>query len=314
MDTIDILLATYNGEKYLREQLSSIENQTYTNWHLIVRDDVSKDKTIEILEDFKKRNSSKVTIINDGVSSGCAKNNFFKLMNFSENEYIACCDQDDIWLENKLEIMYQEIKKLELENSKDIPLLVHCDLCVVDQNMKVIADSMFDYSLFNKSADSINYYLLENYVTGCAMMFNKKLKSYMLKNYDLEKIYMHDWLAALIAYGLGKGRLINKSLIKYRQHGNNTLGAKPAKSISNFIMEAQRGFKFAREVVIGTYVQAGEFYRVNKEDIDKIGLGYMIKGYSELKDKRKITRLLFYKKNNIRKVGFVRKVWLIIFG
>lgn len=313
MDTIDILLATYNGEKYLKEQLESIENQTYDNWHLIVRDDGSKDNTLRILKEFENKYPSKVTIINDGISSGSAKNNFFKLMNYSENEYIACCDQDDIWLENKVEVMYKELKKLECENSRDIPLLVNCDLYVVDQNMKVIANSMFDYSLFNKKANSVNYYLLENYVTGCAMMFNKKLKEFLLKDYNLEKIYIHDWLAALIAYSLGKGEFINQSLIKYRQHGNNSLGAKPAKSIRNFILEAKRGFKFARKVVIGTYEQTGEFYRVNKKEIDEKKLD-IIKGYADLQYKNKISRLLFYKKYDIRKVGFVRKIWLIIFG
>lgn len=313
MDTIDILLATYNGEKYLKEQLESIENQTYDNWHLIVRDDGSKDNTLKILKEFENKYPSKVTIINDGISSGSAKNNFFKLMNYSENEYIACCDQDDVWLENKLEIMYKELKKLENENSRDIPLLVHCDLFVVDKDMNIISNSFFDYSLFNKNADAINFYLLENYVTGCAMLFNRKLKWYMLKNYNLEKIYMHDWLAALIAYTFGEGKFINQSLVKYRQHGNNSVGAKSAKKISTMIANAKRGFRFARKVVTDTYEQAEEFYKVNKEEIDQKKIN-IINGYANLQNKNKISRLLFYKKYNIRKIGFIRKIWLIIFG
>lgn len=313
MDTIDILLATYNGEKYLKEQLESIENQTYDNWHLIVRDDGSKDSTLKILKEFENKYPSKVTIINDGISSGSAKNNFFKLMNYSENEYIACCDQDDVWLENKLEIMYKELKKLENENSRDIPLLVHCDLFVVDKDMNIISNSFFDYSLFNKNADAINFYLLENYVTGCAMLFNRKLKWYMLKNYNLEKIYMHDWLAALISYTFGKGKFINQSLVKYRQHGNNSVGAKSAKKISTMIANAKRGFRFARKVVTDTYEQAEEFYKVNKEEIDQKKIN-IINGYANLQNKNKISRLLFYKKYNIRKIGFIRKIWLIIFG
>lgn len=313
MDTIDILLATYNGEKYLDEQLKSIENQTYKNWYLIIRDDGSKDNTINILNNFKKKYPDKVKIINDGISSGSAKNNFFKLMSYSENEYISCCDQDDIWLDNKLEIMYEELKKLENENTNQIPLLVHCDLYVVDQNMNIIADSFFDYSLFNKHAETINCFLLENYVTGCAMMFNRKLKDYMVKDYNLNKIYMHDWLAALIAYGFGKGKFINKSLIKYRQHENNSVGAKSAKKLSTMIANAKRGFKFARKVVTDTYEQVEEFYRVNKDEVDQIHLK-IIKEYANLKNKNKISRLIFYKKNNIKKVGFIRKIWLLVFG
>lgn len=313
MDTIDILLATYNGEKYLREQLISIENQTYKNWYLIVRDDGFSDDTVNILENFKKKYPNKVKIINDGTSSGCAKNNFFKLMNYSENEYISCCDQDDIWLDNKLEIMYQELKKLENENTCQIPLLVHCDLYVVDQNMNILSKSFFDYSLFNKKAETINCFLLENYVTGCAMMFNRKLKDYMLKEYDLNKIYMHDWLAALIAYSFGKGKFINKSLIKYRQHENNSVGAKSARNVSTMISNAKKGFKFARKVVTDTYDQTGEFYRINKSEVDERNLK-IIKEYANLKNKNKISRLIFYRKNNIKKIGIIRKIWLLVFG
>lgn len=313
MDTIDILLATYNGEDYLEEQLKSIENQTYDNWHLIVRDDASKDNTLRILESFKKKFPDKTTIINDHDFSGSAKNNFFKLFHYSKNEYICCCDQDDVWLENKLEIMYNEMKKLQKENTSNIPLLVYSDLYVVDKNMKVIAKSFFEYSLFNKNALTINDFLLENYVTGCAMMFNKKLNEYMLKKYNLEKIYMHDWLAALIAYSFGKGKFINISLVKYRQHEKNSVGAKSATDISAFISNIKRGFKFARKVVTDTYEQVEEFYRINKKEIDNKNLD-VVKEYAGLKRKPKIVRLIFYRKNRIKKIGLIRKVWLLVFG
>lgn len=313
MDTVDILMATYNGGQFLKEQLDSIENQTYSNWHLIVRDDGSKDDTLEILKTFKEKFPNKVTVVNDGKPSGCAKNNFFELMHYSTNKYISCCDQDDIWLQNKIEIMYQEIKQLENKYSNDVPLLVYSDLYVVDQDMNIIDDSFFNYSLFNKNATCINNFLIENYVTGCAMMFNNSLKEYMLKNYDLKKIIMHDWLAALIAYSFGHAKFLNIPLVKYRQHGDNSVGASSPKKISNLISNAKKGFKFARKVVTNTYDQVEEFYRINRLEINKRGLT-IIKGYANMKNKSKVKRMIFYKKNGIKKIGLIRKIWLIVFG
>lgn len=313
MDTIDILMATYNGEQYLKDQLESIEKQTYDNWHLIIRDDGSKDRTKQILLNFKKKFPDKVTLIDDDHPSGCAKKNFFKLFQYSTNKYISCCDQDDIWVENKIEIMYQEIKKLESGYSNKVPLLVYSDLYVVDQGMNIISNSFFDYSLFNKNASAVNNFLIENYVTGCAMMFNECLKNYMLKNYNLEKIIMHDWLAALIAYCFGKAKYIDKPLVKYRQHGDNSVGANSPKKISNLISNAKKGFKFAKKVVTNTYDQVEEFYLVNKFEVDSHNLKVVIE-YAKLKNKSKLERLSFYKNNGIKKIGLVRKIWLIVFG
>lgn len=242
-----------------------------------------------------------------------AKNNFFELMHYSTNKYISCCDQDDIWLQNKIEIMYQEIKQLENKYSNDVPLLVYSDLYVVDQDMNIIDDSFFNYSLFNKNATCINNFLIENYVTGCAMMFNNSLKEYMLKNYDLKKIIMHDWLAALIAYSFGHAKFLNIPLVKYRQHGDNSVGANSPKKISNLISNAKKGFKFARKVVTNTYDQVEEFYRINRLEINKRGLT-IIKGYANMKNKSKVKRMIFYKKNGIKKIGLIRKIWLIVFG
>ena len=95
---IDILLATYNGEKYLPELLSSLEQQTYTDWKLIIIDDCSKDKTIDILHSFKETSKHSVEIFINSKPVGCGKDNFFALAKKSTSDYIAFCDQDDVWL------------------------------------------------------------------------------------------------------------------------------------------------------------------------------------------------------------------------
>lgn len=312
-DTIDILMATYNGEQYIKDQLKSIENQTYKNWYLIISDDCSTDSTISIIKKFQEKYPTKVNIIYNKKSSGSAKNNFFNLFKYSKNKYIACCDQDDVWLNDKLEIMYNTLKKQEKQSSKETPILVYSDLMVVDCNLNIIDKSFFNYSQLRKKIRGVNDLLIENSITGCAMMFNSNLKEYLLKPYNLNKIIMHDWLAGLVAYSFGVGIFIDQPLVKYRQHGDNSVGANSPKKVSNLISNAKKGFKFAKNVVINTYNQIEEFYRINKLEIDDVGLS-IINGYAMLNNKNKIYRLYFYRRNKIQKIGLVRKVWLLVFG
>lgn len=309
-ETIDILLATYNGEKNLEAQLQSIIDQTYSNWNLIVRDDNSTDKTMDILECFKNQYPDKINIVKDNYVCGSAKKNFFRLFNYSTSKYIACCDQDDYWLENKLEIMVKELKKIE---RKGMPALVYSDLYVVDSKLNIISDSFFDYSMFPKNASKINDILIQNCVTGCAMMFNDELREYLVKDYNIDNIIMHDWLAGLIAYTLGTAKFVDQSLIKYRQHDSNTVGANNPKTFKNAIIQARKGFKFARKVVTDTYAQIQEFYDINQQDIP-IEIKNLLIGYGNLKNQTKIKRLYFYRLNNIKKQGIIRKIWLLIFG
>ena len=98
---VEILMATYNGEKYIGEQIESILSQSYTNWIIRISDDCSKDKTAEIIKKYAEEYPEKIEIIENKSPSGSAKNNFFRLLGISTGEYIMCCDQDDIWKENK---------------------------------------------------------------------------------------------------------------------------------------------------------------------------------------------------------------------
>ena len=124
--TVDILLATYNGEQFLKEQLESIFNQTNNNFKLIIRDDGSTDGTGRILKEYKSKYPDKINLIIDSEATGSAKMNFSKLMEASSAEYIFFCDHDDIWLPNKIQIMLTEIQKIETSipyNLKKKPFL-----------------------------------------------------------------------------------------------------------------------------------------------------------------------------------------------
>lgn len=142
-----ILLSTYNGILYLEDFLTSLEKQTYQNWNLIVRDDGSSDDTLAILHKFSN-NINKVSNLKDRQNLG-AKKSFSLLLDVAlqslkQNEYIMFADQDDVWHTDKIQKIYQKMQELEKIHGKDVPLLIHSDLTVVDQNLEIVAHSFVE--------------------------------------------------------------------------------------------------------------------------------------------------------------------------
>ena len=172
-----ILMATYNGEKYLKEQIDSILNQTYKNWRLIIHDDNSTDNTLNLIKEYVEKYPEKIILIDDDISTGGAKENFAYLLNKIDDnfDYIMFSDQDDVWFENKIELTLNKMIETERKYSKK-PILVHTDLKVVDENLNVIAESMIRYQKIDiNNQKYIKFLALENVVTGCTVMINKYL-------------------------------------------------------------------------------------------------------------------------------------------
>ena len=224
---IYILMATYNGEKYLSKQLDSLLVQTYGNWKLYIHDDNSSDKTVEIIKEYQNRYPERIVFFDDNVSSGTAKENFTYLLKCIDDkfDYLMFCDQDDVWLDDKVELTLA--KMLEVEKKyPQTDVLIHSDLKVVDADLNIISDSMFEYqNLDIKNQESLEKISMQNIVTGCTMMINKDL--YQDAKEIPKEAMMHDWWIAIVA--LKKGgviKFLDKSTILYRQHGANSVGSK----------------------------------------------------------------------------------------
>ena len=219
--TIFILLATYNGEKYLPEQIKSLQNQTFTDWKLLIRDDGSTDKTINIIIEYAA-SDSRINLISDELKRIGACQSFSELLNYAaEADYVMFCDQDDVWLPNKIEVSIHTIKRIENEN--DMAALAHTDLIVVNENLEVKSKSYWDYHNINPERKKINHLLIANTVTGCTIIINKKL---MNLGYPIPNgVFMHDWWFALLASIFGTIETIHEPLILYRQHSSNSVGA-----------------------------------------------------------------------------------------
>lgn len=221
--TIDILLATYNGEQYLGEQLESLLHQSLQNWQLLIHDDNSTDCTVDIIREYAKRYPSKIKFIEDSISFGSASGNFGFLLEHSEAEYIMFCDQDDIWLPYKIEHSLNEMRQLETQYG-NVPLLVFSDLKVVDENLSIRSNSMWLSQKLNPdTVHDLYSELALNVVTGCTVMINQAAKKCIAP--IPSHAMMHDhWIASNIAK-YGHASYIPEPLVLYRQHGANVIGA-----------------------------------------------------------------------------------------
>ena len=275
-EKIDILLATYNGEKYVREQIESILNQTYKNIHLIISDDVSTDKTREILKEYEKNEN--VTIYYQPQNLGYIKN-FEFLISKVENNIYMLSDQDDVWLPEKIEKTYACLKK---ENAD----MVFTDLKVVNQKLEELYPSFNDYMLLSRKIKKyihtpyVNY--LYNCVTGCTIMSKKACIQYILPIPKTSKYMIHDcWMGLMISIN-GKLVYLPEQTILYRQHGDNQVGTeklshkfKKLEQVRNLFIEVKLG-------VFSTYVENNSRFPEIMQELNKKALDY----YRMIKNKK----------------------------
>ncbi len=233
---VAILLSTYNGAEYLNEQIESIEQQTYVNWQLYIRDDGSKDQTTKIIQQYQQRDS-RIHFLNKGhIENVGVKRSFMNLLANTQADYYMFCDQDDVWLTEKVAWTLTEMQQNE---RSAVPCLVHTDLMVVDQDLKA------QRVMFGRDfQDAFRDVLYSNSVTGCTIMLNEALRQILLQqSFDWQRIVMHDWWFALVAAAFGDIYYLAKPTILYRQHGDNTFGADV-----NGLQRMRRFFKMENEV------------------------------------------------------------------
>jgi len=223
---IYILLGTYNGARFIGEQLRSIQAQTVSNWNLLVRDDGSQDGTLEVVADVA-RHDERIRCVGDGHGRLGIVGNFGELMRIAHAEgadYIFFSDQDDVWVSNKIADQLTYLKEMESRHGQKIPVLVYSDLEVVSEQLERIHPSFMCYQgLIHESHDPLRVLLTQNFVTGCATAINCPLLELAIPL--PADVIMHDWWLALCAAACGRiGHLPNPTL-RYRQHDSNQIGA-----------------------------------------------------------------------------------------
>ncbi|NQM13749.1 glycosyltransferase family 2 protein [Streptococcus suis] len=215
---VNILMSTYNGQQFLTEQIRSIQEQSYTDWTLFIRDDGSSDNTKEILKNFERQDSRIHLIESDKSDNLGVIKSFHKLVNHDRADYYFFSDQDDVWLPNKLELSLKEAQNYPA----DLPLMVYMDLKVVNQDLEIMTESMVKSQSHHANTELVQE-LTENTVTGGVAMINHALAEMWQETDD---ILMHDWYLALLASAFGNLVFIDQPGELYRQHSDNVLGAR----------------------------------------------------------------------------------------
>ena len=304
---VEILMATYNGSKYIAEQIDSILNQSYENYHLMISDDESTDDTVEIIDNYVSKYPSKITRVVSNMHFGNARDHFFWLMKKCNEEYIMFSDQDDVWNKDKIEVSMNELLKLESKNTKDTPLLVFTDQTVVDSNLNIISTSMMTYQKQDTKLIDYKKLLFQNIVTGCTVCTNKALVELSLQFKDSNSIIMHDWWLAVVASRFGKVSYLNQSTMLYRQHVGNSVGARDVTSAS-YKISVLKNIDILEDKIQKKKKQAELFGKLYNKDLSNEDKQFL----NQFKKKRSGIKFYFECKNLVH--GMNRLFGFMILG
>lgn len=306
---IEILLATYNGAQWLPELLDSLLQQSDYNFSILARDDGSTDQTVRILTEFQRTYPSKLKLINDSHGNLGVVGNYNRLIEASNANYVMFCDQDDIWLPDKLKTTFQKILEVESAVGVSTPILVHTDLEVVNSDLEVIDPSFWhNQKLDPVKGNTLNRLLVQNCITGCTCMVNRALLNIA---YPIPKeALMYDWWFALVAKCFGNISVIPEATIQYRQHLSNVLGSihwGPAYIIQTILKEFRNNH--IKKSIYNSSLQARYFLSVYENSLSEYQKK-MINAWATICEagcfaKRiRILRFRFLKTGWIRNLGF----------
>ena len=290
--TIQVLLATYNGARFLRQQVDSVLAQEGVDVRILARDDGSSDGTQALLADYARALPNRLQVLHDDLRTGTARGNFGLLLQAAAAPYAAFCDQDDVWLPGKLGASMAVMRSLEAAHGTHAPLLVYTDLRVVDEDLRTVSDSLWQSNnLRNASSPTLAGLLTENTVTGCTVLLNRALVDRMRAMPSTAQ--MHDHWAALIAASLGAIRALPQPMVLYRQHASNVIGAVqekqslPAK-ISRFL--SQEGMAARRTQYLADRAQAQSLLNLHGS-VMRADTRRTVEGFLALEDMPRMQRL-----------------------
>lgn len=264
LSRIQVLLATYNGKDFLREQIESIMCQDYDNLDVLARDDGSSDGTQGILEEYAGRYPGRFRVLPSGSTNGGIVHNFLSLMKSSTAEYLCFSDQDDIWLADKVSKTKRKMDELERKWGAHTPLLVFTDLRVVDQNLDTLYPSFWSHMGIDPEwINNLGALLVRPTVTGCTALINHQMVELAVRM--PQDAAHHDGWIGLLAAGMGKAAFLKEQTVLYRQHGRNAVGTgenqRPT-SHENVLRRVRRQTEFHIERWCSNQKEAAAFLEV----------------------------------------------------
>ena len=306
---ITIVMGTYNGEKYVGEQLDSLLGQTLLPDRILILDDCSADSTPQILERYAQDYPGLIEVVRNRENSGGSARNFMSMMTTVRDDYLMLCDQDDVWLPDKIQLSYDAITAMEAQWGVEVPCLMHSDLRVVDEDLTPDANSFRESTFANYDRTTLRDQLIQNTATGCTIMYNRALANLITR--APQHMVMHDWWISLIAAAFGHMGHIDDCTILYRQHRANQIGVTD--------MRTWR-YKFARLFNPGqvkadiakTYPQAQEFLQFFADRLTPAQIT-LLQDYCSIPARSKLGRIASVIRWGFWKTGFSRNVAYLLF-
>ncbi|MCR5097801.1 MAG: glycosyltransferase family 2 protein [Lachnospiraceae bacterium] len=313
-----ILLATYNSEKYIGEMISSLLNQTFTDFVCYIHDDGSGDGTLKVLEGYAASHPDKFYILRDETSHLGAKGNFLHLLKSVEADTYFFADADDVWMKDKMEKSLDALGRLGDAG----PCAVFSDMKVTDENLNVTHGSFIRALDRDPSYHSFQEIIMDNPAAGCTLCFNRACRDAAIFATDEKAdekfaqasslVEMHDVWVLLTAALLGRVDVMDEPLVYYRQHGDNEMGAK-TESVAK---KAGRNMSGA---VAGDLASKKKDYYDNAKNLARAGLllsdlsedkRRILEGFASLSGKNKLYRISFLKNNGFRRKKRSLWIWL----
>ncbi len=252
--TVHIIMASYNGEKYLEEQLDSLLGQTCQDISVEVCDDGSADRTCDIVKQYCSRDH-RITLHKNEKNKGYVRN-FLEGMQRSDADYIMLCDQDDIWDRDKVEVTLHAMQQAEKDGC-DQPLMVFTDAVNFDSDTGKDLGRFHENSHLNTKRLDTAHLFMENKVIGCTVMVNHKVISYLTE--IPQEIRVHDWWLALICSHFGRIIYLDRPTLRYRQHSGNMIGGS---SFGSYVKDRLAGIRSQREALRLSYLQGQSFLAI----------------------------------------------------
>lgn len=309
MKHICIIMAAYQGEQYLARQIDSIIENTYQNTELHIYDDGSTDNTFAIAQRYADKYPDKIYAVRNVMNKGVILN-FLEATASLEADYYMYCDQDDVWLPEKIQKTLDYMKKQENTATPacSTPVVVFSDAIVTDANLAQTAPSFQRQSGYDTNALDLPHLLMENKLIGCTMMFNRAARDKLLERKMSSAIRMHDWWLALIGAAFGKVAYLDEPLMLYRQHDHNVIGGS---SKGSYLKDRISHLRRDREALYATMAQGKAFLSAYKEELppekEKI-----LRCFAELPEKNWLARRFYILKYGFLKSGLVRNAGVLL--
>ena len=294
---VDILLATFNGEKYIKTQILSLISQSYSDWNLIIHDDGSTDNTVEIIKEIAN-SDKRIKLIEDDVRCRSAASNFMHLLKFSTSPYVMFCDQDDIWFDNKVEYMYCAIRCTD----ESVPSVLYTNAYVWRPLIGILGKATLT---FPKDINSLLF--LNSGIQGCAAIFNAKMRDLMLRRKG--PLAMHDHLLHLLGCSVGKVFYNDIPLMLYRNHDKNVTGS--TRTNKNSIRSVYSAID--HPVVCQKHYNAVVQFRTQYEDVLSNNTKYIIDEYINLPHKSFFGKLSGILKHRFKCYDSVTRILIKMF-